>query len=301
MARHLDLPALRALVAVSDLGGVTRAAGQLHLTQSAVSMQIKRLEDSLGLTLLDRGGRGVRLTPSGEQALSYARKILALNDEALTRFAARDEEGEIVLGVASDLVYPTIPPVLRRFARDYPRMKVKLVTDYTRHLHRAFAAGEADLILTTEDRDGPGAETLAVRPLNWIGAPGGLAWRDRPLRLAFTRDCIFRTGVQRRLDEVGIPWVMAVDSGIYRTIEATVSADFAIHVMMEGAEPYPFEVIDHQGELPDLWSVHVNLYARDHAASPSQATLVRLLREEHLGPALSRARPMQAMLADSRS
>lgn len=290
MSRNLDLTALRSFVTVAESGGVTRAAGLLNLTQSAVSMQLKRLEEALDLGLLDRSGRGVSLTPAGEQLLSYARRMLVLNDEAWARLSARDQAGEIVLGVPSDLVFPAIPPVLRRFARDYPRVKVNLISSYTRILKQAFERGEIDVILTTEDRPQPGAETIAVRPLVWIGAPGGQAWTGKPLRLAFTADCIFRQGVQRRLDDCGVPWEMAVESPNYRTIEATVSADLAIHVMIDGSEPHPFEPIAHGGALPDLWSVHINLYAGQARRTAPQDDLIDLIRREYVDQPAPRAR-----------
>src|SRR4028118_150133 len=96
MPRNLDLTALRSFVTVADAGGVTRAAGLLNLTQSAVSMQLKRLEESLGLRLLDRSGRGVSLAPAGERLLGYARRMVALNDEAWARLSTREAEGELV-------------------------------------------------------------------------------------------------------------------------------------------------------------------------------------------------------------
>ena len=109
MIRNFDLTALRSFVAISDAGGVTRAAGFLNLTQSAVSMQIKRLEDMLQIEVLDRTGRKVALTAAGEQLLGYARRMLALNDEAFGRLTHNSFEGEIVLGVPHDIVYPNIP------------------------------------------------------------------------------------------------------------------------------------------------------------------------------------------------
>ena len=132
MARNLDMTALRAFATVAEAGGVTRAAGLLHLTQSAVSMQLKRLEEALGRQLLERAGRGVVLTADGEKLLGYARRILALNDEVWSRFTDAAFEGEVVLGVPHDVVYPALPPVLQRFHADYPRMKVTLVSTYTR-------------------------------------------------------------------------------------------------------------------------------------------------------------------------
>lgn len=290
MARNLDLGVLRSFVTVADAGGVTRAAGLLNLTQSAVSMQVRRLEESLGLELLDRSGRGVVPTPAGEHLLSYARRMLALNDEAWARLSARDEAGEIVLGVPHDIVYPAIPQALRRFARDFPRVKVNLVASYTRSLLAGFDRGEIDVILTTEDSPRPSAETVAVKPLVWVGAPGGQAWEGRPLRLAFCGDCVFRQPVLRRLDECGIPWEMAVESRSDQTIHATVAADLAIHAMIEGSEPSGTERIAHGGALPDLWSVHVNLYAREGARVAAQAGLVDLIRREYAATATSSLR-----------
>ncbi len=276
MPRNLDMTALRAFVTVAETGGVTRAAGFLNLTQSAVSMQIKRLEDSLGLDVLDRSGRGVALTRPGEQLLSYARRMIALNDEAQARLSTHGHAGEVTLGVPQDLVYPAIPRILQRFAADWPKVKVTLVSAFTIQLKAQFARGEADVILTTEDEVDPGGETLSVRPLVWVGAPNGRAWQQRPLRLAHENGCIFRHFVQRRLDEAGIAWENAVDSDSSRTIEATVSADLAVMTMIGGTEPRRFERIAHGGALPDLRQVRINLYHSDLGEGP----LVRALVEE---------------------
>lgn len=290
MARNLDLSSLRSLVTVAETGGVTRAAGHLNLTQSAVSMQLKRLEESLGLDLIDRSGRGVALTATGETLVSYARRMLQLNDEALGRLTSCCEEGELVLGVPWDIVYPAIPQVLRRLNAAFPRVKINLVSSYTRLLRRGWEAGELDVILTTEDHTPPGAETVATRALEWVGAPGGQAWKGRPLRIAFSSNCIFRQPVQERLDRAGIPWEMAVESPSDRTIDATVSADLAVHVMLEGADDHRLERIAHGGTLPGLWSVHVNLYARPAPRLAAQADLVDLLRREFAAALPSRPR-----------
>ncbi|MEO0485825.1 MAG: LysR family transcriptional regulator [Pseudomonadota bacterium] len=283
MARNLDLTALRSFVAVADLGGVTRAAGALNLTQSAVSMQLKRLEESMGIGLLDRSARAVALTASGEQLLGFARRMLALNDEALRRLTGDSYEGEITLGVPHDIVYPHIPRVLQTFAAEYPRMKVQLISSFTRGLKRQFEQGECDVILTTESDLSAGGQTLTEAPLNWVGAPGGVAWRSRPLRLAFEHNCIFRREVQRSLDLADIAWEMAVESNSTRTIEASVSADLAVHAMLAGSEPAHFERIAHGGALPEL-SVHkVNLYTQTAKASEPLEALSRLLREAYRG------------------
>jgi DNA-binding transcriptional LysR family regulator len=279
MRREFDLTALRSLVAVADAGGVTRAAGVMNLSQSAVSMQIKRLEDVLQCELLDRQGRGVSLTPSGEQLLSYARRLLVLNDEAFGRLTNSEFEGEISLGVPHDIVYPVIPTVLRQFARDYPKMKVTLHSSFTRGLLEEFQKGQRDIILTTESHLGEGGETLVELPLVWIGAPGGQAWRQRPLKLAYEQRCIFRQGVQAALDAVGIPWDLAVESDSTRTVEATVSADLAVHTVLAGSEPPYVERIDHGGALPALGGMNINLYVGGSQNTPAVAVLADLIRD----------------------
>jgi len=285
MPRNLDITALRSFVAVADAGGVTRAAGFLNLTQSAVSMQIKRLEDALDTELLDRSQRQVGLTAAGEQLLGYARKMLALNDEALHRLTRDPHEGEIVLGVPHDIVYPVIPQVMKAFARAYPRMKVTLISSFTRVLKAQFGRGECDIILTTEDVVEPDGETLAQLPLVWVGAPGGQAWKSRPLKLAYEHNCIFRQGVQEALDEAGIPWVMAVESDSTRTIEASVSADLAVHSVLAGSEPPYVERITHGGALPDLGGTLVNLYVADPVHSPVVLELAEMIRQGYRKPA----------------
>lgn len=283
MSRNLDLTALRSFVAVADAGGVTRAAGFLNLTQSAVSMQIKRLEDVLQVDVLDRGGRKVALTAAGEQLLGYARRMLSLNDEAFGRLTHDAFEGEVVLGVPHDIVYPAIPQVLHQFARDYPKMKVTLLSSFTLVLLAKFGRGECDVIVTTEDSVGAGGETLVEVPLVWIGAPGGAAWKSRPLRLAFARDCIFRQGVQAALDSAAIGWEMAVESESTRAIEACVSADLAVHTVLAGSEPPYVERVAHGGALPDLARQKVNLYVADPVHSPAVDALAALIRQAYAG------------------
>lgn len=295
--RNLDLTALRAFVTVAECGGVTKAAGLLNLTQSAVSMQLKRLEESLGASLLDRSGRGVALTASGEQLLGFGRRMLELNDEALARLTGEDYEGEIVLGVPHDIIYPYIPPILRRFAVEFPRMQIKLFSAPTRRLRDMFARGDCDVILTTEDEHGPGGETLVRLPLVWIGAEGGSAWRQRPLPIAFCSNCIFRSSVLRRVDEANMPWRMVVESALANAVDAAVSADLGISAAIEGGYPPQTAAIDHKGALPDLGETRIVLYMAQQG-TPVAATLRDFIRSAYgaggSGPVAETARQLTA-------
>jgi DNA-binding transcriptional LysR family regulator len=279
MPRNLDLTAVRAFVAVVDAGGVTKASGFLNLTQSAVSMQLKRLEETLGVSLFDRSSRRLTLTGAGEQMLGYARRMLDLNDEVLGRLTAPDYEGQITLGVPHDIVYPGIPQVLQRFNTDFPRMRVQLVSSYTSRLKELFAKGEIDVILTTEDDVDHGGETLIERALIWVGAENGNVWKQRPLRLAFEHACIFRRGVQDALDRAAISWEMAVESHSIRTVEASVAADLAVHACIEGTEPPYVERIAHNGALPDLPRIRINLYRAELARGAPVDALTDAIRQ----------------------
>lgn len=287
MPRNLDLTALRSFVAVADTGGVTKAAAVLNLTQSAVSMQLKRLEENLDQSLLDRTGRGIGLTGAGEQLLSYGRKLLALNDEVYSRMTDSAFEGDLVLGVPHDIVYPAIPPVLQMFAVEHPRMRVQLISAGTLRLIQLFDEGKCDLILTTEREVRAGGETLVKKPLLWFGAPGGKAWQKRPLPLASEPMCMFRRPMQTALDAAGIPWQMAVESESSRTVEATVSADIAIIAQLAGTTVPQIDQISHHGALPDLGSFQINMYISDAPKGDVLTALADLVRRSFMAPQLA--------------
>lgn len=282
MLRNLDMTALRSFVTVAEAGGVTRAAGVLNLTQSAVSMQLKRLEEAMGLQLLDRSARTIGLTPAGEQLVGYGRKMLALNDEIWRKLTAQEFEGELKLGVPHDIIYPTVPRILKQVAKDFPRMRVKLISAPTLRLKDMFARGECDFILTTEDACGPEGETLIALPMVWAGAIDGSIWQETPLRIAHCSNCIFRAGVQRTLNEAEVAWEMAVDSELDNAVEAAVSADLAITAVIEGGLPPHTQAIDHGGALPDLGTQNINLYAQqpdDHVS----AAITAIIRQAYQG------------------
>ncbi len=271
--RNLDMTTLRSFVAVADQGGVTRAAQMLNLTQSAVSMQLKRLEDLLGLGLLDRSGRRTALTPSGEQMLGYARRLVALNDEVVGRLTDQVWEGEVTFGVPHDIIHPVIPRVLKQFNAAFPRVRVHLSSLYSSLLMEAHGKGEIDLILTTETVLGPGGETLSEVPLRFYGAQGGMAWKQRPLHIATCRNCLFRPKAIRLLEEAGIDWESAINSDSDGAIEATISADLAVTAMLEGTAPHLLEAVPQAAGLPDLGLQKINMYG---AATPRSELVTQL-------------------------
>ncbi len=280
MPRNLDLAALRSFVTVADVGGVTKAAGYLNLTQSAVSMQIKRLEESLGMQLFLRAARKLALSPEGEQLVSYGRRMLALNDEVLSRFTTAACCGPIRLGVPHDVVYPAIPGILRRMAQAYPMVQVNLVSSFTILMKEGFARGEFDVMLTTEETPDPGAEVLGARALVWVGAPEGSAWQRRPLRLGFKDTCIFRPRAQAALEAAGIGWDLATGGESEQAVEATVAADLAVTARMAGSIPDGTAVITGDNQLPPLGEMKLALYRAPRPKGEAPDEAVELLLSE---------------------
>lgn len=279
MPRNLDVAALRSFIAVAETGGVTRAAQRLHLTQSGVSMQVKRLEEAMDVQLLAREGRGVVLTKIGEELLTQARKMVSLNDEIWERMRDTPMEGELRLGIPHDIVSPFAPPVLRRFHRDFPAVRVSLISPPTSELLAKLESGECDVILTTENGVRPGGETLAQRRLTWVGAPAGRAWRRRPVPLATDPRCAFRKPTFDALEAAGLSWEWVISTANYDAITATTAADLAVLSLLEGTAPQGLQEVEHDGELPDLPLVSINLYVNGGASNPLADRLADYVRE----------------------
>ncbi|MFK7886294.1 MAG: LysR family transcriptional regulator [Gammaproteobacteria bacterium] len=279
--RNLDIGALRSLVAIADTRTVTKAAQQHHLTQSAVSMQIKRLEQTFDTKLLHREGRGVVLSATGQQLVSYARRLLALNDETWSRLTSGDFEGELTLGVPIDVVHPHVPHVLRRMREDYPRVKLNLVTSLTLALKRQWQAGEIDAILTTEKRVSRGGATLVTAEHRWLAAADGLAARQRPLPLATVNQCALRQDAIDTLDAAGVPWEFVVDTDTDETVNAIVAAGLAVTPIIGPSVVTGCDLVPY-GVLPALPDIKINLYASTQRNSDLVEKLVDCVRVEFL-------------------
>ena len=278
MYRNLDMTALRSFVTVADTGGVTRAAGKLHVTQSAVSMQLKRLEHLLDTDLIERSGRGVSLTAQGEQLLGYGRRMLALNDEAWGRLTHDAYEGNINFGVPPDIIYPHIPEVLRQFATAFPRVNVKLNSDASLTLKRDLAHGQADIILTTEKKADADAELLQRTPLRWYGAVGGAVWKKRPLQLAYQPSCIFRGEGITALDQHDVDWDIPYSGNENQNIAAFVSADLAVTAVMEGTHSPDWDIIPAEAGLPPLPDYGIFMYVAEGGQDMLVQELARFVR-----------------------
>ena len=275
--RHFDLNSLRSFVSICESGSMTHAASQLHLTQSAISMQIKRLEESLELKLLERSPKGMKATHAGEQLLSYARKMLEINDAAWGRLTSPDYEGVIRLGVPADIIHPHIPRVLKDFSRDFPRVQVKLATAITSVLKEEYHGGKHDLVLTTEQQADSGGQIIDRQPLVWVGAISGNAWKKRPLPLGFSTHCAFRPVAIQALEQAGIEWLDIVASLDCLGGDTMTSADLCIAAELKNSSHPERIEIDHNKQLPELPEFSVVMYHTENNNNPLVKSLASYL------------------------
>ena len=283
MPRNLDTALLRAFVAVADTAGMTSAANLLHLTQAAVSQQIKRLEGAFGCELFERDRKGLRLTAPGERLLGRAKRLLSLNDEIWAEMTTPDFSGEVRLGIPTDIVHAYLPPVLRRFARDYPRVRIVLDCRHSMELREALVAGLLDLAVTTELSCGAGGETLFVDKLVWVGARGGEAVRARPLPVAAGHGtCTFRGAVASALREAGLEWRAVSEVSDLGAMTAMVAADLGVMALPGSSVVGDFEVVGPEAGLPSLPGFCVNLYVSGSETSSATREFARYLREDLL-------------------
>ena len=268
MPRNLDTVLLRSFVVVADTGGTTRAAAILHLTQSAVSQQIKRLEESLGCALFRRDRKRMVLTQAGEQLLAKAQRLLAVNDEIWATLAGPESKREVRLGVPNDMAGPFLPQVLRVFGRERPGVRIALRNLNSCLIRQALAQDELDLGLTTELGCDAGGETLFADPLIWVGAAIGTAWQRDPLPVLLGGPtCAFRAPVLEALARQGRDWQHPCECGDMLREIATIEADLAVGAFLRTTVPAGLAPVPPEAALPALPVFNVNLYVRQGSAA----------------------------------
>ncbi len=275
----LDLDLLRAFVAVAETGSFTRAAHRLGRVQSAVSMQIKRLETLVGGRLLERRRGAVVLAGQGEVLLAHARRMLALNEEALADLGRVTVEGEIRLGSA-DTASVFLPGILARFAQSYPRAQLEVRCDRSWHILDALEVGELDIALVTQCCGRRGGEVVRHEPLVWVTAAPHLA-EEAVLPLAlFAQGCAYREAAMQALDGDGRRWRMAYNSTSVHGVRAAVAAGVAVAALPRSTVERGMHVLDTEDGLPPLPDYEIFLHLPPGRATAPVAHLVEIIRED---------------------
>lgn len=226
----LDLEVLRTFVAIAETGSFTLAASAVFRTPSAVSMQIKKLEELLGVSVFSRDARSVTLTRDGEVLMGYARRMLSLNREAVSKFVVPEIEGVVRLGSPDDFGERVLPNVLKRFANTHPSIAVDVTIDLTANLRRRMADRQLDLTLITACRNVPAdAEVLLSEPVVWVGAKGGCAHLREPLPVSLWEEgCVWRADALEALERTGRDYRIAYMSAHTAGQRAAILADLAV-------------------------------------------------------------------------
>ncbi|WP_062536133.1 LysR substrate-binding domain-containing protein [Mizugakiibacter sediminis] len=232
---HFDLDVLRSFALGIELGSFAKAAERLGRSTSAVSAQLRKLEDQAGAPLLRKAGRGLALTDAGETLLGYARRLLDLNDEAAAAVRGVELEGWVRLGLQEDFGEGLLPEVLGRFARAHPRVRVEVRIARNAELLERVAAGRLDLALAWDaGAVGAHAERVGEVPMRWIGAAGAppAGGRDgEPLPLVVLEaPCLLRSAAIAALDRAGLPWRIAFTSASLAGTWAAVAAGLGVSV-----------------------------------------------------------------------
>ena len=268
MPLNLDTDLLRTFVAIADFGSFTRAGELVHRTQSAVSMQIKRLEKALGKPVFQRQGRTVALTAEGEALLGYARRILKLHEEAVVTLTRPDLVGAVRLGIPDDYVMRFLPDILTRFAQAYPRVQVDVQCEPSHKLTSLLQRRRLDLGLIT---CGPGeeiGEVLRREPVVWATSERHFAHEQDPLPLAlFQKGCFVRDSAMKSLDEAGRSYRVAYSSPSLTGIHAAVSAGLAVTAIARTIVPTGVRALSAEEGFPLLPIASITLQRAPRAGS----------------------------------
>ncbi|MBJ9966984.1 LysR substrate-binding domain-containing protein [Burkholderia seminalis] len=310
---NFDVAALRSLVAGVDLGSFAKAADRVARSSSAVSAQIRKLEEQAGTPLFVKAGRGLALTDAGDAMLRYARRMIALNDEAAAAVRGVNLDGWVRVGLQEDFGEAILPDVLGRFARAHPKVRIEARVARNADLFDRLDANQLDLALVWGDpasadfgaRAGIGGETIAQVPMQWIGAAGsggfgvpegGDAAADgeadetggraghapgEPLPLVvFDRPCRFFGAAADALDRAGTPWRVAFTTPSLAGLWAAAAAGLGLTVRSRYGLPASVRALDAASYgLPELPSLPLILLRRTSPATPTVDRLARIVTQ----------------------
>ncbi|MBO3758896.1 LysR family transcriptional regulator [Ciceribacter sp. L1K22] len=276
MPVQLDIDLLRCFSIVAETGTLSRAAERVGRSQAAVSMQMKRLEEIVGQTLLNRSGRGVSLTVHGERLLTHAKRILRSHDDALAELSGRSLAGTLRFGCPDDYADAFLPPLLRSFAELHPQAFIEVVCASTPRLLAQLERKGLELALTSVPL-APERSVLRHEDIVWVGARDG-GQSSGPLRLALgDPDTLDHRAAIATLERIGRPYQLAYASGSLAGLLAVVRSGQAIAVLTRAAVPDDLAILSGNG-LPQLPTIGLTVRMDDQRASPITRAFAQHIR-----------------------
>jgi DNA-binding transcriptional LysR family regulator len=275
-----DLELLRSFVSVADAGGFTRAGERVHRTQSTVSQQIKRLEDDVGQPLLNRTAKDVTPTEAGERLLSYARRLLALAEEARDVMARPGSEGAVKLGIPEDFAAYRLAKLLATFSRSRPGLRLDVRADQSTYLRRDIERGDLDLALIKRDAGEKGGIAVWPERVHWVTSkahPVDTKTGSVPL-IGFPAGCLYRARAIHALESAGRSWHMAYSSSGLAGIQAAVAAGLGLSILADMAIQADHRMLTAKDGFAPIDKTEVALVASPNA-SPATLRLADRLAE----------------------
>jgi DNA-binding transcriptional LysR family regulator len=294
MAHLLDIDQLRTLIAIADSGSFTRAADIVHKTQSAVSMQMKRLEERVGRDIFEKDGRASKLTEDGERLLDYARRIVSLNHDCIMSFTDASLSGRIRLGVPDDYADRYLPEILARFTRSNSKVEVTVICEPTPMLIERIEMNELDLAIITHAGNRGPSEVIRHERLLWVTSARSQVHEELPVPLALGRPtCVWRQSATKLLESISHPYRVLYASWNSTAVSATVTSGLAVSVLPESAIRPGMRVLGPSEGFPALPTVKIALMRNRLEPSPLMEKLA-----EHIVSSLDNlsVRPADAAL-----
>lgn len=280
MTVHFDLAALGMLVAVAETGGFTAASARLGRTQSAISVRIQDLESQLGHKLLERSRRGVTPTDAGERLLAHARRLLAVEREALADLAGETPTGRLRIGVPDDYMDAYLRPLIARFAAEHPKVELEVHCDLSKRIEPALKAGELDLAVVSQDPSRPMGEVLRREPMIWVAARGHRPELQETLPLAlFSEGCRARSRILGALNSAGLAYRLVFSCSHTSGVLSAVEGGFCVTAITESAVPPSLRRLGAAEGLPPLFELTVGLLMAPRPGLAAQR-FADALREE---------------------
>lgn len=274
MTTLLDIDQLRSFIAIAETGSFTKAAEVVNKTQSAVSMQMKRLEERLDRPVFARDGRASKLTEDGQRLLDYARRIVKLNVETIAAFSDAELSGRVRLGVPDDYADRYLPEIMARFSRAYPGVELSVICEPSVDLLERIDANEIDLAIVTNCEHKRASETFRRERLLWVTSARHSTHLEERLPLALGRPtCSWRRIAVEKLETVGRPYRVIYSSSSAGAVAAAVLAGLSVSVLPESGLRPGMRVLTAAEGFPELPTCRIGLVRNAHETTALASAL----------------------------
>jgi DNA-binding transcriptional LysR family regulator len=277
---NIPIDFLRTFVTIKDLGGFTHAGELLGRSQPAISLQIKKLESTLGTNIFSRGSN-LELTEDGEYLYEAAQQILQINDQVVARIKGENVSGRVRLGIPNDFELAFLPRALRELSNIYPNITVEVDSDISKSIHQRFQRNYYDVCLVMEP-EGEAApldeQDQRVDQLAWVVNDSSVAEADIVPLVTYPQGCIYRAMMETALEEAGVPYRIAYTSPSLLGIMSAVEEGLGVTALAASVVPANVRAHEQTEVLPPLGAVSVSLYYRQNELNVATQQVLDFLR-----------------------